>query len=63
MQLFEINRIKINYCVLRCVMVIEYWNFEFIWDLRFVIWDLNNSIQENEVLLNQPGVYRLHTRN
>jgi hypothetical protein len=44
-------------------MVIEYWNFEFIWDLRFVIWDLNNSIQENEVLLNQPGVYRLHTRN
>ena len=31
----------------------DFCNFEFVWDLSFVDWDLNNVILEKEELVNQ----------
>jgi hypothetical protein len=39
---------------------IEFWSLRFVWDLCFVIWDLDNSILEKEELLNQFEFCKLH---
>ena len=33
--------------------IFEYWSLRFVWDLEFVIWDLNKFILEKEELLKQ----------
>ena len=46
------------------VLVIEYWNLEFICYLGIVIWDLNNHILEKEELnFNSRGVGYLRRNN
>jgi hypothetical protein len=38
---------------------IEFWSLRFVWDLNFGICDLNNSILEKEVILNQSKFNKL----
>ena len=38
----------------------EFWKLGFIWDLKFVFWNLCDVILEKKVLLAQSEFYKLH---